>query len=255
MRRRVVITDNVKPQDKRERIVPENQELRDQAQKYVDSGMPYQMAMSVVHGRMDLNEALERLARRDRVNTLIERHELSRALATQVAIGHADLDQILFRRRLKAHRVDFRDRTCLEPEADITFARIGGDHTRVTVGDVTMYSVMLQPPKGEAEEVHKLQLKYGYVPAAWKKIRKLVKNVKKSDENTPAERPQDRYTCSDKRLFGYVDKERLVVTTLIDGDVLKGVVTWFSRYEYGLRMKGDVEVTVFRHALQELTPG
>ncbi|MEM6931168.1 MAG: hypothetical protein AAF602_29830, partial [Myxococcota bacterium] len=88
--------------------------------------MPYQMAMAVAHGRMDLNDALERMARRDRVKVLMDRHGLSRALATQVVIGHADLDQVLSRRRLAEHREAFRDRTCLEPDAEITLALMAG---------------------------------------------------------------------------------------------------------------------------------
>ena len=42
-------------------------EVKSRADALAAQGMPYQMAMAVAHGRMDLNEALERMSRKDRV--------------------------------------------------------------------------------------------------------------------------------------------------------------------------------------------
>ena len=116
------------------------------------------------------------------------------------------------------------------------------------------FAVQASLDGADAEEVHKLTLKFAYQPDDWKKVRKSIKSNKEvaAQGLEPAKRPQDRYTCSDRRLFGYVDNEREVVVTLVDGDVLRGVVSWFSRYEFGLKVKGDVEVTVFRHSLHDL---
>lgn len=225
---------------------------RRRADELHDQGMPYQMAMAVAQGRLDLSEALERMARKDRVTKLMERHDLSRALATQVAIGHADLEQVLARRRLDTHRKEHHDRTCLTPGGPSVAIQL---HDRVVKGVVTA----LEPytftiGEGDAaEEVHKLEAKYGYAPGAWKAVKKAVRSDKKADgEARPATRPQDRYSCSDKRLFGYLDRRDEVQISLLDGDVLKGVLTWFGRYEFGLMVKGDVEVTVFRHALRSI---
>ena len=259
MRRRLVIERPIRGSDKPEQRKPKpkpraEQSPKQRAQDLVDSGMPYQMAMAVVHGKMELNEALERLSRRDRVNQLMERHELSRALATQVAIGHADLKQVLHRRRLHAHRESFRDRTCLEAGAELTVARFGHDHCRLIIETADAYALVGSVEGAESGEIHKLTLKFAYAPADAKKMRKAIKKDKTvaGEGLEPAKRPQDRYTCSDRRLFGYVDSGREVVATLMDGDVLRGVITWFSRYECGFKLKGDVELTLFRHALHEL---
>lgn len=262
MRRRLVIDRPIERDDRREkRKRPKPKEEKEKlspkqkAQELVDNGMPYQMAMAVVHGKMELNEALERLSRRDRVNQLMERHELSRALATQVAIGHADLKQILHRRRMKQHREDYRERTCLVPGESLTMARFGENAAPFEVVGVDPYQAILKAEDGTQVEAHKLSLKYAYDTDAWKKVRKALKKDKRlaSKGLAPAKQPQDRYTCSDKRLFGYVDSGAEVQATLVDGDVLRGVVQWFSRYEFGLMIKGDVEVTVFRHALHDLS--
>jgi sRNA-binding regulator protein Hfq len=223
----------------------------------VASGMPYQMAMAVAHGRMELNEALERMARKDKVNALMERHTLSRALATQIALGHADLDVVLARRRLETHRSTHRDRTCLVEGARLALVLHDGRTLKGTVAEVTPYQVVFQPDEGPPETFHKLLVMYAYAPEDWKSVKKGVKLDKRNaavGAVAPAERPQDRYSCSDKRLFGYLDKGTDVVVTLLDGETLRGTIQWFGRYEFGLKLRTDVGVTVFRHSLKDASP-
>jgi sRNA-binding regulator protein Hfq len=194
------------------------------------------------------------MARKDRVTKLMERHDLSRALATQVAIGHADLDRVLARRRMETHRADNRDRTCLDPEAGPVAVQLAGRLVKGTIQEVDAYTFTIDV-NGAAESIHKLEARYGYAPGDWKAVKKAVKPDKKADlEVRPATRPQDRHSCSDKRLFGYLDSGDEVLVTLIDGTTAKGKVTWFGRYEFGLEVKDGVAITVFRHALRSIRP-
>ena len=257
MRRRLVIDQPIRRGSDRnkKRQVPAEPEvsLKDKAKELVDRGMPYQMAMAVVHGRMELNEALERLSRRDQVNVLMERHGLSRALATQVALGQVELGLILHRRRMKEHRAENQDRTVLTVGSTVALAQFGSTETRGEITEVKPYAVMVQPETGEPVEIHKLDVRYVYDVKEWKGVKRAAKKAKQRDEEArPASRPQDRYTCSDRRLFSYIDKKVEVNVTLLDGEVFRGVIRWFSRYEFGLVIKGDVEITVLRHALGEL---
>jgi len=228
------------------------------ADELVASGMPFQMAMAVAHGRITLNEALERMARLDRVNKMMEQHELSRALATQISLGHASLDQVLAKRRLAAHRTEFRDRSCLTDAVNAgTPAVLALQNRRITalVQSVQPYTfTVLEDGKDQPEEIHKLQLKYSYQPDDWKKVRKGLKKDKavSAAAQAPSERPQDRYTCSDKRLFRYMDKAKPVTVTTLEGDVVKGTITWFGRYEFGMDV-GGAPLVVLRHALQDLS--
>ncbi len=227
---------------------------RRRADELHEQGMPYQMAMAVAHGRLDLSEALERMARKDRVTKLMERHDLSRALATQVAIGHADLDRVLARRRMEEHRDANRDRTCLEPNAGQVAVQLAGRLVKGTITALDPYTFTIEA-NGKSEEVHKLEARYGYDPNDWKVVKKAVKSDKKGDPDVrPATRPQDRHSCSDKRLFGYLDSKEEVVVTLLDSTVLRGRVSWFGRYEFGIEVKEGVDVTVFRHALRTIRP-
>ena len=107
---RPVIVDR----DRTSREDTPEQTPRERAQELADQGIPFQMAMAVAHGRLTLNDALERLAQQDRVEQLMRTHDLSRALATQVAMGHADLDKLLRRRRMEAHREENRLRSILD---------------------------------------------------------------------------------------------------------------------------------------------
>lgn len=226
-------------------------EARVRAEQLVQQGMPYQMAMSVAHGRMELNDALERMARRDRVNVLMERHDLSRALATQIALGQADLEIVLSRRRLEQHRRDHRDRTCLVAGEPLALVLHDGRTLKGTVHTIDPYQFTFG--SGDTiETLHKLQVMYGYAPDAWKAVKKAVKAGEKKGVEPPATRPQDRYSCSDKRLFSFQDRGVEAVATLIDGTVLRGVIDWFGRYEFGLKLRTDTSVTVFRHALRDL---
>jgi hypothetical protein len=82
-----------------------------------------------------------------------------------------------------------------------------------------------------------------------------VRSDKKAAEiEPPAVRPQDRYSCSDRRLFGYLDRGVELNVTLLDKSVMRGTVLWFGRYEFGLKLRTDGEVTVFRHALRDVSP-
>jgi len=214
------------------------------------------MAMAVAHGKLDLSEALERMATKDRVNKLMERHDLSRALATQVAIGHADLDKVLARRRLAEHRQTYREHTCLVVgDEPLVLQLVDGGSAKGPIVSVDAYTFQVEV-KGEPRELHKLQVKYAYAPSDWKAVKKAVKVDKKlaAQELEPAQRPQDRYSCSDKRLFGYMDDRLTVAVTLLSGDKMQGRITWFGRYEFGLEVKGGAAITVFRHALHDLRP-
>ncbi len=230
--------------------------IRSRADELHKMGMPYQMAMAVAHGKLDLNVALERMAQKDKVTKLMERHELSRALATQIAIGHADLEQVLSRRRLDAHRAENKERTCLVVGDHVrAFALTGNALFKGKPTEVGPYSAfLLEDGSDEPVEVHKLRFKYSYDLKDWKLVRKGVKKAKKkSDEPVePAVRPQDRYSCSDRRVFALMDGGEEVVAILLEGEQIRGQISWFSRYELGIRTKGGAEIIVFRHALQNL---
>lgn len=227
---------------------------RAKAEALHKDGMPFQMAMAVAHGKLRLNDALERMARKQRAERLVEQHGLDNALATQVAMGHVQLEVVLRRRRRREHRDQNRDRTTLIEGKRLTLGLHGRRSLSGTVGEVTSYLFGFAPDGGEFEEIHKLQVRYAYSREDWKRAKKAIKTDKTlAGPSEPVPRPQDRYGCSDKRLFRYHDQETEIAVTLLEGDVIRGKVAWFSRYEIGLAVRGDVGVVAFRHALRNVT--
>lgn len=230
------------------------EEARQRAQALHKDGMPFQMAMAVAHGRLDLSTALEAMARKDQAARLEREHGLGRALATQVAMGQLDLEVVLRRRRLREHREQNRDRSWLVVGSPVRLGLHGRKEITGTPTEVGPYTVKLDID-GETRELHKLELHYAFDPANWKKAKKGIRRDKSvaSQNLEPVRLPQDRYGCSDKRLFNYVDTGVDVSVCLLSGELLKGRVVWFSRYEFTMALRGDVEVGVFRHALQRVT--
>lgn len=253
VKRRVVVRRR-----SREPAAPDPVAIRARADELAESGMPFQMAMAVAQGRLELNAALERLAQRAEVDRLMRDHDLTRAFATQVALGHADLDTFLAKRRFLAHREENANRSCLESAASSgdtwVFGLFEGRKVEGTISEVTTYQATLVADGAEPEELHKLAFKYAYRPDDWKRVKKAIRKNKElsAEPRTPSERPQDRYTCSDRRLFGYMDEEATVDVTLLEGEILQGSIAWFGRFEFGLRVKGDAEIIVFRHALHRI---
>ncbi|MFZ5481080.1 MAG: hypothetical protein ACOZNI_30240 [Myxococcota bacterium] len=223
------------------------------------TGLPPESARLVAAGRADLNDLLKKMAFRDEVNTLMQRHDLNRALATQVALGQADLDFILLRRRVDAHLAATRDRSVLDETqragSEITLGLHGHRTLRARVKAVERYEVVVvDTEKGAEERVHKLQLKYAYKPDDHKRVRKGLEYDKARRDRVvePVARPQDRYACSDRRLGAAMDHKAAVVATTLEGECFHGEIAWVARYEFAIRTKGGGEVVIFRHALDDL---
>lgn len=244
--------------DPKRRAPPLDPAIRRRADELAASGMSPAMAMSVAQGRMTLNDALERMLRRSDVERLMKQHDMTRALATQVVLGHANLNEFLAKRRFEAHRGSNQIRSVLDEAAADgrlwSWGLFGGRRLEGKITAITLYNATVTAPDGTAEELHKLAFKFGHSADDAKRIRKTQtwNKALKEAPRQPAERPQERYTCSDKRFFRYVDTRTVVRATLLEGEVIEGTVAWFSRYEFALAIKGGATLVVFRHALHDL---
>lgn len=233
------------------------------AQKAADiarsTGLPLDAARQVAAGRADLNELLKRMAFRDEVNTLMQRHDLNRALATQVALGQVALDQVLMRRRLEEHIAANRERSALEEARasgkPVTLGLHGHKNLQCRVLSVDRYEVVLRDVEtGEEHPVHKLRIKYAYDPDDHKKVRKGLEydKARRDREVEPVVRPQDRFACSDKRLGVAMDQKHVVTAVTLEGECFTGEIVWIARFEFAIRTRHGGTITIFRHALDEL---
>lgn len=222
------------------------------------SGIPLSQALQVVRGERTLNEVVSGMALRSEVDALVARHGLSRALATQVARKEADLEEVLRKSRQGAHLQENRDRSVLKETLDSGRPVALGLHGMVVLrGRITAvdpYELTLLAEDGTEHRIHKLQLKFAYDPAQYKSLRKALRyDAARKGAHEPVARPQDRYGCSDKRLFRYLDTKVPVAATTLEGEVLTGRVSWMGRWEFCLKLdKSEAWVVIFRHALADI---
>jgi sRNA-binding regulator protein Hfq len=106
----------------------------------------------------------------------------------------------------------------------------------------------------EREELQKIQVKYLYPADANESIKPLVKFDKKVEslKLEPILSPRKRYFVKNKSLFPLMKEKEVVLFTLLEGDVLRGIITDFSRYDVTLSLKGGLPVTILRHSIYDL---
>ncbi len=222
------------------------------------TGVTLEVARLVALGRLDLNEAVKRMAFADEVTSLITRHGLDRALATQVALGHADLDRALRKRRVAALLVAGRGHDVLEAAVASGAELVVGVHGRVLqrlrVTACAPYEIQtINLDNNEALLLHKTRLKFACEASRWPKARKAMvwDPVRKARNVEPILRPQERFACSNGRLCDVLDRQVEATITLVEGEVFVGPLAWVGRWEVGLRTKGG-DVVIFRHAIDDL---
>ncbi len=222
-----------------------------------ETGIPQNLAHQVALGNLSLNEVLSRMATRAKVESLMKRHDLPKSLATQIALGQADLNHVLRKRRLAEHIEENRSRSILleaQASGETVLLGLHGKNTvRGVIESVDRYEVHVKDTDGAEHTIHKLQIKYAIQDSEVRNARNQIKRDKTRKEAAePIWKPQDRYGCSDRRLFGVLDEAVPVEATTLEGDIFQGVVEWMGRWEFGMVLKRkNARVVVFRHALAD----
>lgn len=218
-----------------------------------DTGISIPAAWAVVRGQKTLNEVLLRMAGQDKVSSLVSRHGVDKALATQVVKGQLDLDLVLRRKREKEHLAAHRTRDPMSLVSENgTVVRLYLHGLRELTGSIESLDAFefVLRSADQSQRLHKLQVKLMF-PAS------LSPTIGVAAEGRvvaqPVVKPQDRLALSDRRLFEAHDGGRPCRAETLEGDELRGLVSWVGRYEFGLRQGNTAEVVVMRHALRRFT--
>lgn len=219
-------------------------------------GLSGPLALAVARGELSFNQALTQLAERDRARRLASRHSLDPGLAAQIARGQEDLEQVLRRRRIQEALGDM-DRSTLQSALQSGSPLLLGLHgqrlRRGLVQKLGRYSFSFRGEAGE-EHLDKVLVKYAMPLKAEEDFLRLTEREASLWEN-PREairEPAERYRCSSRRLCSLQDQEALIEVTLLEGELLRGKISWTARYQFGLQLENGPEITVFRHALEKL---
>ena len=221
-----------------------------------ESGLPKDLAERVVREGLSRGAAVEILARRDEVEMYVSAYGLNRALATQVALKQVQLSDVVAKRDIQKMLTENVDRGVLEAYTasgrELTLCLHGHRVVRARITQVDRYEFDYLDLESQAPvHLHKLQCKLAYASEDAKKVRRGLEHDKAraADEVEPKPRPQDRFHCGDSRLGRAWHGKVEVTATTVEGDRVTGEIAWVSRYEFAVRVKGDKEVVVFRHAL------
>ena len=109
--------------------------------------------------------------------------------------------------------------------------------------------------EGEGEvELPKLQIKLMYPAELSKAVGKLVKPDKKVKGLglEPMLMHVDRQFVKNKTLFPLMKGREVVFFTLVGGEVVRGLVAGFTRYDITVSLKGGIPVTILRHGLHDV---
>ncbi|OQY44773.1 MAG: hypothetical protein B6240_09915 [Desulfobacteraceae bacterium 4572_87] len=100
----------------------------------------------------------------------------------------------------------------------------------------------------------KTDIKFLYPLEISKKVQSLLKADPKVAEAAmePIIAPALRRHIKNKSLFPLMKERKVVFLTLLEGEIIKGLITGFSRYEITCSLKGGLPVSILRHAVYDL---
>lgn len=123
----------------------------------------------------------------------------------------------------------------------------------VTTADFqnTQYDLVFGKSGPEPETVHTTEVKFFYLAEQAQGVQQSLKR----DQKVQARRLKPRYYTRDrcflknKSLFPLMLDREVVFVTLLEGEILRGLIAGFNRYEISLHLKGGIPVILLRHAI------
>ncbi len=119
---------------------------------------------------------------------------------------------------------------------------------------VQRYDVIMEIVGNTVETIPKLNIKYGYEEdlssAVEQKITVDPKVRKKQLSAIPA--PAQRHHIKNKSLYPLMMDRTVLFFTLLEGEIIRGIVAGFSKYDITLHIKGGIPVTILRHAVYDV---
>jgi hypothetical protein len=130
-------------------------------------------------------------------------------------------------------------------------------NNRIVTAEVTenlKYDVAIKIPGEPGEVLPKVNIKLLYPAEQSAPVRRLVKTDKKVKALglEPISSPKDRFHIKNKSLFPLMKERDVVFFTLLEGEIIRGIITGFSRYDITVGMKGELPITIMRHSIYDL---
>jgi hypothetical protein len=103
------------------------------------------------------------------------------------------------------------------------------------------------------EELAKIQVKYLYPAELSAAIKALIKVDKQVAglKQAPILEPSKRYFIKNKTLFPLMEDKQVLFLTLLEGEIIRGIIADFSQYDITINLKGGIPVVILRHSIYD----
>ncbi len=122
------------------------------------------------------------------------------------------------------------------------------------VQENSRYDLRLSTKETGEELLPKTDVKLLYPSDLSDSVRPLLKTDNKVRDLglEPIISPRIRHHIKNKSLFPLIKERSVLFFTLLEGEIIKGLVTGFTRYEITVSLKGGTPVHILRHSIYDL---
>ncbi|MFO7986034.1 MAG: hypothetical protein R6U38_09215 [Desulfatiglandaceae bacterium] len=122
------------------------------------------------------------------------------------------------------------------------------------VDENQVYDLVLAGENLEHTPIPKTDVKFLYPAEQSEAIRPLLKTDKKVRDLQlePIIPTRKRHHIKNKTLFPLLKERTVLFFTLLEGELIKGILGGFSRYEITVNLKGGIPVYLLRHSIYDL---
>jgi hypothetical protein len=113
------------------------------------------------------------------------------------------------------------------------------------------YEIDFLTQEGVVEKIHKVKVKILCEASREKEVVALLKTDEalKGAPEGPHFGPRYRHHIKNKTLYPLMNRKEVLFFTMLEGEVLRGIIAGFSRFEISVHMKGGVPAVLLRHAV------
>jgi len=116
------------------------------------------------------------------------------------------------------------------------------------------YAIVVTTPDGSQQELQKIQIKMLHPAEHTDEIQTqiLIDESVQSQGLNPVVSARQRHHIKNKNLFPLMREQEPLIVTLLEGEILQGIIQSFSRYEITLGLQSGEQVVILRHALLDI---
>lgn len=109
-------------------------------------------------------------------------------------------------------------------------------------------------PQGGEQRIHKVRVKFACPAGVAEEIEGQIKRNEAvaARKEGPHFLPKYRHPIEDQVLFDLMNSREVLYFTTLEGEVLRGIIRGFSKYEIQIGMKRNLPVVLLRHGVYDL---